>query len=68
MIHLIGGKYDGKRLRRERLPIGDVIAIVVAVPGQHSDAEAYQMSPDGDAYVVAQNRPWHAVAEPKDLS
>ena len=69
MIALIGGKYNGKFLNRERLPIGDVLAILEMGERIASDGATYQMAPDGCAYEVEPyGRAWHAVAQPDELT
>jgi hypothetical protein len=70
MISLIGGKYNGQYLNRDRLPVGDVVAIIEMGTRVASDAVPYRMAPDGCAYVVydVEHLAWHAVAQPDELS
>jgi thiamine monophosphate kinase len=68
MIALIGGRYDGKYLKREKMRSGDIIAILDP-SGKSKNAATYQMSVDGCAYPVdPRHRAWHTTALQEELS
>jgi hypothetical protein len=64
MITLVGGKYNGKYLHRDPMPVGSTVAII-----DGGDHEVYVMRPDGTAvFEDGTGLLWDSFARPGNVS